>query len=516
VPKALTEGSGDSDALVKLLSSLTSGLGARDRWSRSAGFIGLALSGALTLLAGCAHSPGAGNFSVRRPQVASVELAGSVTPREQGECAKNEFLQSMVPQISTELVKTERVHRFFDPVPSTIARGVDSLQVSGATLTIFTLAQGRFDEFQGPVSETVESARYEASPGVAVLAHTVTLGLGLLFAPVKSAQHAFGCTDRRVIRREVRAEHSVPTGGLQWRDVPAQLLLRVEGIGPPRDLNFNHLPGEARSVSVSLLDAVVDHRVDGPVTLLVRCLNCERAAVGAPEAMPSFRSELTLNADFGAVRSAELARRAEAAEAVRLARLARELEAQALTRVRGALIGRWGSHELCVQSERDDLGVYYETDPGGWIRARTVFLDANRSFVRSTASRVELSVVDIEREIFRAQYASTPVGSRVPVNRRFDFKIDAGVMTLLNLTEGSREHIRDGKRTSDGQPGSLLYNCAHETLLNERAESIRIKEAQARQAEALRVQQEREAAERRRLEEEQRRILEERRRRQEI
>jgi hypothetical protein len=482
---------------------------------------------AIVALAGCAQMPEPGTAPIRRPQVASVEVPGPLAGPSKGACASNEFLKDEVPRVSSEVVKTDRMHRFFDPEPARIARGLDALRVEGSRLSIVLSAKGQFDEFAGPISETIESSQYEASPGVALIAHTITLGIGLLVAPIKSAQHAFGCVDRRVIRREVRAEDSVPTGASQWRDVPANFLLRVEGAGPPRDLSVRHSPQDKTGHSIDLLDAIVAHRNDGLTAIRVRCLNCAASVDREGGDLQSPPVELSIRADFGPARAAEIERRERLAQAARIEQQARAREAQLLGQARTGLVGRWDSREACVNAERQDFGLFFEAGPSGSLRSRRVLIEGNRPVTKLVAESVRLRVVDAEGGVLEADLPQVVPGSRRSLPQRFQFRLRAEQMQIVSLSEDGTERIRAGLSVRDGRPVEPLFNCFHPEMVAARGEADRVRAEQLRAAEAIRQQQAREEAERRRVEEAlrlerereaaaERRIQEERRRRQEI
>ena len=500
---------------------------------------------AVVALVGCAQMPEPGTAPIRRPQVASVEVPGPLPGLGRGACAENGFFKDEVPRVSSEVVKTDRLHRFFDLEPTRISRGLDALRVEGSRLSIVLSAKGRFDEFEGPISETIESSQYEASPGVAALMHTLTLGIGLIVAPIKSAQHAFGCVDRRVIRREVRAENSVPTGASQWRDVPANFLLRVEGVGPPRDLSVRHLPQGRAGHSIDLLDAIVDSRNEGLSTIRVSCLNCAASAGDEAGALQSLPIELSIRADFGPVRAAEIDRRERLAQAARIEQQARAREARLLGQARSALIGRWDSRETCVNAEREDFGLFFEPGPSGSLRSRRVSIEGNRPVTKGVAESVGLRVVDAETGVLEADLPQVMPGSRRSLPQRLQFRLKAEQMQIISLSEDGTERIRAGLSVRDGRPVDPLFNCLHPEMVAARDAANRARAEQLKMAEAIRQQQAREEAERRRVEEalrlerermeaerrrveealrlerereaaEERRIQEERRRRQEI
>ncbi|MEN9775865.1 MAG: hypothetical protein RL322_2935 [Pseudomonadota bacterium] len=479
---------------------------------------------ALSLIAGCAPLSQPADPTVLRPRQAVIEVPGPLPNPQETDCARNEFLKSVVPKVTTEIIRSERVHLFFDDLPHERIQEIEGVALGGSVLTIRASARGRFLEFQGPISDTIESSRYEASPGVAVVAHTLTLGLGLIFAPVKSAQHALGCTDRRVVRQAVRSEDSRPTGGAVWRPMPAPMMFRIEGLGPARDYGFEYVPGTDGRFRVDLIDAIVAQDIDQGLTLQISCLSC----AGDPnESASGRRSRVELKADVRAVRASELERRERLAQAARAAQLERARTEAALERAREALAGRWSTREHCVHGEREDVGWYFERSESTGLRSRRVVAQGDRSATRDVAERVELSVVDVDQGLIQASLALRALGSQriQPVQLRF--RIEGEQMSLISLIEGTNERIRAGLRLPDGRPAEPLYNCAHPLMAEARAAANRARVEAARQAEARRLQQEREAAERRRIEEAQRieleraaeaarRAQEERRRRQDI
>jgi hypothetical protein len=444
-------------------------------------------------------------------------------------CARNDLLASAERKTTTEQVLTDRVHRFIDSAPTELVRGLDSARVEGMRLRVFVSARGRFDEFAGPVVETIESTRFEASPGVAVIAHTLTLGIGLLAAPVRSAQHAFGCVDRRLLRREVKLEDSRPTGRFEWREVAAHLMLRIEGLGAPVDLTAVHGPaGAADGQLIDLTKQVLQHPTGGPLSLRVRCLNCSTPGVSRPPEAAHLREELTVAADLSSARAAELARLEREAEQARLARERRDREAAALQGFRTALLGRWSTRDVCVNEVRQDIGTHYEAaGANAPIRMRLVSFEAGTAVTRATAERVDLRVVDLETRLFEAHLTVLNPATRRTTTRQMRLRIENERMEFDAWSEDARALIRAGLRVADSRPAEPLFNCAHPAMRAARAQAQWLRAEQVRLAEADRQQREREAAEKRRLAEEERlraereaterrRVEEERRRRQEI
>jgi len=482
----------------------------------------------LLALSGCAQAPATPEGPSRRPQLAVLEVPGPPGLNEDS-CARNDMLSSAERKTTTEQVLTDRVHRFIDSAPTEVVRGLDSVSLEGLKLRVFGSARGRFDEFSGPVVETIESTRFEASPGIAVIAHTLTLGIGLLAAPVKSAQHAFGCVDRRLLRREVKLEDSRPTGRFEWRELATHLMLRIEGLGAPIDLTLAQAPaGAAGGQLIDLTQQVLQHPTGGPLPLRVRCLNCATPGTARPPETAHLREELSFSADFSSARAAELARLEREAERARLERERREREAAALQAFRTALLGRWSTRDTCVNELRDDVGTHYEAaSPNAPIRMRTVTFEAGTSVTRASADRVDLRLVDLEAGLFEAQLTVLNPATRRTLTRSMRVRIADERMAFDAWSEDSRALIRAGLRVVDGRPAEPLFNCAHPSMLAARAQAQWLKAEQVRIAEEERLRREREAAEKRRLVEEERlraereaverrRIEEERRRRQEI
>jgi hypothetical protein len=291
------------------------------------GWVRAAIAGVAVLaLAGCAQPPPAaeaGPTIPPHPNVAVVEVPGALPTVKTSDCASNPLLKSATRKTTTEPVKTEAKYQFYDRLPVQIATGLDSLRVEGSSLVITTASRGRFAQYQGPITDVLEVTRYEGSPGVALLAHTLTAGLMFALTPINSTQHAFGCISRRPLKREVYGRESAPTGQLQWQEAAANFTLRVEGLGRARELSFNYAPQSDRSVKIDLFDAIMDGPGDGMATLRVTCLNCRAAPTAARPELGEMRQQMTLQADFRRVRAAELAKREQ------LAKEAREREEQA-------------------------------------------------------------------------------------------------------------------------------------------------------------------------------------------
>ena len=474
-----------------------------------------------------------------RPVQALVSVPGPLPDLQDDGCSKNRLLETSGKTTEVERRRSAQAHSFFNSAPAQLVRGITSVQIDGTTLSITGQAKGRFEEFSGPIIDVIEKTRYEARPGTALLAHTLTLGLALIFAPVDSAQHALGCTDRRVIAREVVGQDSRPTGQSRWIDSEDNLVVRVEGLGQAREWNLLVGATSASSrLQIDFLPAVMQARSDGPVPIQITCLNCNSAQAQASGEALHWRDQVGLVADFSKQREAELARLERQAEQERRALFRREQELLAVEQFKKTLLGRWSDRAACLRTTQLELGTFYEAGAGERVsvRVRHVILQQDQPLTQYVSEDVQFRVVDLSQGVFELDARLRLLPSLRIMQRKARIMIAQEEMVLLDQADTI---TASGRSLPTGQ--SNLVNCDHPKMVAARAEVERQEAEQARlallaeqerrvklereQAELARLAQiaaqerrrqaEREEAERQRLQAERQREEAQRRRRQE-
>ncbi len=420
--------------------------------------------------------------------------------------------------VSEETRKTEETHTFFDTAPVQQVSGIRSVRVQGSVLSIGLAAHGRFEEFSGPIANILEKSQYEASPGSALIAHTVTLGIVLMLAPGNSVQHALGCTDTRVIRREVLTGESAPTGRSEWRNIPATLIVNVDGLGPRKTYNLSTAPANTQlPFEINLLPHIMQAAADGPVEITVSCVNCSpQGAASGGEAPPvreggPLESQVVLRADFSEVRAAESARLERVAQEERAARQ-RQIEAErALLQFKRLLVGRWASEETCLSGKHPSVGLTFELDESGRLSLRHRTLEGDRVVDQYVAEDIRVRLdnpLEQTAELALSMRYFQP--GRRGLDRSLLVKVGGQQMQVLEQRDGTSTVIRAGLSQPTGRPVPSLTNCAHPRVVAQRAqidreEQERVRRAQAA-AEERRLRQEREEAERQRRQDERDRL----------
>jgi TonB family protein len=274
----------------------------------------------------------------RRPKLAAAPVPGPLADLQDDRCGRNRTLAQAARTTELERRKTEQVHVFLDSEPVTVARGIESARFEGGTLVVAVGAKGRFEEFSGPVTEVIEKTVYEGSVLGTAIVQTFTLGTNPVQAPLDVIQHTLGCTDRKMLRREVLGEDSRPTGSSHWHDVIDTVAVTVEGLGPPREFPVRTDPASgASTLRVDLLGALLDlpaGRTAVPVT--VRCTNCDPGLNRAQPVTGRLLQEAVATADAAALGVAEQQRRARQAELERQAQEAQRRLAEEMARAREA------------------------------------------------------------------------------------------------------------------------------------------------------------------------------------
>lgn len=442
--------------------------------------------------------------AVRRPQARKLEVPGPLPDLKDQSCSKNTMLRNARTTLSEEVRSTQETHTFLDIEPVQKISGISSLRLQGTRLSVQLAAQGRFEEFSGPVVLHVERKHYEGSPGVALLAHTLTLGIGLMVAPINSTQHALGCWDSRALRREVLLAESAPTGQSQWRSIDATHVLRIEGLGAPREFNFSTTAvGGQGTFELELLPIVMQAAADQPLSLTISCLSCNAQDSTAAGVVAPGQNQVVLQADFAQARAQELARLERLAqeerarverlvqeERARLERLAQEeraaaqrrLEAQqALLAFKRSMVGRWSTQDTCLNSKSIGVGQAYELDDEGRLSLRFRMMEGEQLVERFTAQDIDVRSMGDPNWELRLNMRLAGPGVRT-VSRTLLLRVHDGQMQVIEQRDGNQTVIRGGVVQATGRDMPALLNCEHPRLVAQRAQIEREERERLRRA----------------------------------
>ncbi len=442
--------------------------------------------------------------AVRRPQARKIEVPGPLPDLNDQSCSKNPMLRNARSTLSEEVRSTQDTHTFLDIEPAQKISGISSLRLQGTRLSVQLAAQGRFEEFSGPVVLHVERKHYEGSPGVALLGHTLTLGIGLVLAPINSTQHALGCWDSRALRREVLLAESAPTGQSQWRSIDATHVLRIEGLGAPRELNFSTTAQSGQGTfELELLPMVMQATADQPLSLTISCLSCNAQDSTAAGVVAPGQNQVVLQADFAQARAQELARlerlaqeerarveRLAQEERARLERLAQEeraaaqrrLEAQqALLAFKRSMVGRWSTQDTCLNIKNNGVGQAYELDGEGRLSLRLRMMEGEQLVERFTAQDIDVRSMGDPNWELRLNLRLSGPGART-VSRTLLLKVHDGQMQVIEQRDGNQTVIRGGVVQATGREMPALLNCEHPRLVAQRAQLEREERERLRRA----------------------------------
>lgn len=438
---------------------------------------------------------------VKRPQAKQVNVEGVLPDLNDQSCASNPMLRKARTTITYENKKTPETHAFLDSQAVQKITGISAVQLNGARLRVDFSSQGRFEEFQGPIVNVIEKTQYEARPGTALIAHTLTLGIGLLLAPVNSVQHAVGCTDSRVVRREVALQESVLTGNSQWATTESTHVLRIEGLGEVMEFNIRHDGSLAqKTFELDLLPTVMRAMVDKPLDLTITCSSCNADEAATTAMSASLQNKSILRADFTEVRVAELQRLERVANEERAARQRMLEMQQAILMFKRSIVGRWALPEVCLSGKDPSVGQVFELDGENRLSMVLRVADgAARAADRIWAKDVQVRPVSSNNQSWeiKMNLAGPGVGSR-PLERVTVVQLQDENLQVIEQRDGASVTVRGGQVLSTGRQMLQYANCAHPKVLAQRAqleseERERIRRAQAA-AEEQRQKFEREQA----------------------
>ena len=209
------------------------------------------------------------------------------------------FLNNHKYEIKTEKVKTGVLYKFQDLKPSRIASSIKSVTYVNPHLLIELESKARFPEKVGEIVNVIEKKSYEAQPGTTAAATALTLGLGLIFAPSQTLQSAFGCTDEKLLKKEVSIEDSKETGHYEERNVSSLLEITLTGFGEPQKITLRTSDTQDSVIhKIDLTKWVMQAEISNNSTIIVDCNSCRKQEIEPTIKLSSNNSQAQINADL--------------------------------------------------------------------------------------------------------------------------------------------------------------------------------------------------------------------------
>lgn len=241
-------------------------------------------------------------------------------------CSQNSMLKDKKTTIDYENEPTGESIDFFAIEPLREYSGIESISLARSVAQIKVRSRSLHQGYKAPVVTRTKLTRYEASPGGALVGHTLTLGLGLILSPGKSLQHAFGCTDRETEARFIDTTKRVARNDVTWLENTNQNIT-LEVIGFPQRQSYMVEVGSDGMYRVDLSSLIAENDVSTLQELQFSCQSCtpiterDRLEHGIVETSKVVRVDFTpIKADI----SAKEQRRKEEEEKLRQARKVEE------------------------------------------------------------------------------------------------------------------------------------------------------------------------------------------------
>lgn len=440
---------------------------------------------------------------VRRPKATQIDIPGPVPNLNDNACSKNPRLNNAAQRREVEKNVTNGVHTFLDTAPVQKVSGIQAVRWSGSKLSAELGSKAKFEEFSGPVVQVIEKTIYEGKPGSALIAHTLTLGLFFALSPINSAQQAFGCIDRRILRQEVQVEESLPTGRFSWEDAPTVHVLRVEAFGESHEYNFSSDPRLQRSIfEIDLLPQIMRSDVSQPTAIKVTCVSCNATDAFLAATGWSIEDSKETVSDFSGIKNAELARQQFEQEAEQQ----RIREAQAVEAFKQRLIGRWTTEEVCLSSKYGDIGSTYKMDGDGKMLLTIGTLDGGRFMKFNESIVTDIKPVNATEQIYAVSHRIRRMSYGSYVTRNIRMKLRDEEMQILEMSDNNNAVVRSGVQVSTGHALPSIINCDHPKVVArrtrlEREEQDRVRRIQLAEQEKRRQLEQEEAEQKRKRDE---------------
>ncbi len=211
-------------------------------------------------------------------------------------------------KIDTEHEAQSEKIKFYSQIPLKTRMGIKSAKIDENMLVINLTNKDEFEEYEAPVSYVIDKTYWEGQSGLTVIENLAFWGLPLLFNPVGEFHKVFGCTDERVIRKELDLTKGMKTGKSLWVDGAAKNTIQVKGFDrdyifeePQSTADYNY--GEVR---INLGDALVDSALNEVTKLTVICQTCELSDTNSQSEFKMLKTNVELSSDFRAARVSEI------------------------------------------------------------------------------------------------------------------------------------------------------------------------------------------------------------------
>ena len=274
--------------------------------------------------------------SGRTPTSAFTTGTFKTSFKESADCSKNQMLEKVKRTVSTRSLDTAEKAVFYDSTSVRKKSWIVDSRINHRFIEITVGLEGEFEEFEGIVSHTIEDTKYEASPVTALVGQTILVGLPLLLMPISSAQHAFGCTDSRILNTGIHSHHAKATGRSKWMPLYDAFDFEIEVETAGRKASFK-ASGRNNTPLRSEFPKELLEYIRAPEQMIkISCLNCDaerapRIGTSAPVAM---NDSLLVKGDFSVYLDGLARQKRDQEERIAAAKAAAQARAEADATVR--------------------------------------------------------------------------------------------------------------------------------------------------------------------------------------
>lgn len=244
------------------------------------------------------------------PQTAMGEVISHTLPIPPEEAERHICENRKIPVVGRETVKEDTGDKkeFYEDEPSKLFSGIKSASVDKDQLIINILNKGYYQEFQSPVINTVEKIKHEATPVSSFIATAILAGLPLLFFPKYVIQSAFGCTDERVVQKEIDISRKTKTDKFIWKDYTSTHKILVSGFDKEYEYEVvvNESPSSEGQVSIDLGQEITNSDIKGVRKLGIKCVTCNILGTEEQNKFEVKDKIVIIDADFRQVKAQQI------------------------------------------------------------------------------------------------------------------------------------------------------------------------------------------------------------------
>ena len=226
----------------------------------------------------------------------------------EGKCTKNGFFKNTQPTREVSNVQTKETYLYYLNKPVSTYSGINSIELKGNLLKIKMNQYRSYDGFEAETNKYVVKQKFEGAPGVAIISHALTLGIGLLLAPSKSAEHAFGCNEEFISNREIDRDRSLNKQvSTIWRKESRQQSFKITGFDSPYDSDNSedakYFRQNGTDVEIDLTQKIISSAIPGLIDLNVTCKDCDSISLDHVKALGKADNNTEITADFRYIKS---------------------------------------------------------------------------------------------------------------------------------------------------------------------------------------------------------------------